>query len=194
MTPPLAPERHGTAHPAGACQQPVLIRGRIDRIHGNTGELLHRYTTATEPGGVLPVACKTRRASRCLPCAQTYHYDTYQLIRAGLSGGKGIPATVADHPAIFLTLTAPSFGAVHTRHERHGQLAACRPGATARPARTVGPGPVRTVTTVMTRDSGSRSAPTATTTPGRSCSTPSLPSCGDGSPSPCAAPWPAWPG
>ncbi len=66
--------------------QPVLIRGRVDHIDGTTGELLHRYTTVHEPGGVLPVACKTRRATRCPPCAEVYRADTYQLIRAGVPG------------------------------------------------------------------------------------------------------------
>ena len=36
--------------------------------------------------------------SQCPPCAEAYRADTYQLIRAGLTGGKGIPATVATHP------------------------------------------------------------------------------------------------
>ena len=49
---------------AGGCIQPVLVRGRVDHIDGATGELLHRYTSVHEPGGVLPIACKTRRASR----------------------------------------------------------------------------------------------------------------------------------
>ena len=31
------------------------------------------------------------------------------------AGGKGIPATVAAHPAVFATFTAPSFGPVHAR-------------------------------------------------------------------------------
>ena len=92
-----------------------------------TGELIHRYTTVHEPGGVLPVACKTRRASRCAPCAEVYRADTYQLIRAGLTGGKGVPATVADHPCVFVTLTAPSFGPVHARREKGGRVLACRP-------------------------------------------------------------------
>jgi hypothetical protein len=117
-------------HYAGGCTQPVLIRGRVDHIDGATGELLHRYTTIHEPGGVLPVACKTRRASRCLPCSETYRADTYQLIRAGLTGGKGIPAAVATHPAVFLTLTAPSFGLVHARRENNGRVLACRPRRT----------------------------------------------------------------
>jgi hypothetical protein len=76
---------------------------------------------------VLPVACKTRRASRCPPCAEVYSADTYQLIRAGLSGGKGVPDSVATHPCMFTTLTAPSFGPVHLSREKDGQLQRCRP-------------------------------------------------------------------
>ena len=88
---PTDPTPAGTVRHPGGCLQPVLLRGRVDHIDGATGELLHRYTTVCEPGGVLPIACKTRRASRCPPCAETYRADTYQLIRAGLTGGKGIP-------------------------------------------------------------------------------------------------------
>jgi len=117
----------GTTRHPGGCLQPVLLRGRVDHIDGATGELLHRYTTVHEPGGVLPIACKTRRASQCPPCAEVYRADTYQLIRAGLSGGKGIPETVATHPCVFTTLTAPSFGPVHVHREKDGQLLRCRP-------------------------------------------------------------------
>jgi replication initiator protein RepSA len=117
----------GRARYPGGCLQPVLLRGRADYIDGGTGELLHRYTTVHEPSGVMPIPCKTRRASACLPCAEVYRADTYQLIRAGLSGGKGIPATVADHPCVFLTLTAPSFGPVHSRREKDGRPLRCRP-------------------------------------------------------------------
>jgi hypothetical protein len=122
---PIVPA--GTTRYPGGCLQPVLLRGRADYIDGGTGELIHRYTSVHEPGGVLPIACKTRRASRCLPCAETYRADTYQLIRAGLSGGKGVPATVADHPCVFATLTAPSFGPVHSRREKDGRVLRCRP-------------------------------------------------------------------
>jgi hypothetical protein len=115
-----------TRHPGG-CLQPVLLRGRVDHIDGRTGELLHRYTTVHEPGGVLPIACKTRRASRCPPCAEVYRADTYQLIHAGLSGGKGIPEAVATHPCVFTTLTAPSFGPVHVHREKDGRILRCRP-------------------------------------------------------------------
>ena len=123
MPTPLA----GAIRHTGGCLQPVLLRGRADYIEGGTGELIHRYTTVHEPGGVLPVACKTRRASRCPPCAEVYRADTYQLIHAGLTGGKGIPATVADHPSVFVTLTAPSFGPVHARREKDGRVLTCRP-------------------------------------------------------------------
>jgi len=40
----------------------------------------------------------------------------WQLVYAGLAGGrKGVPAQVAEHPQVFASLTAPSFGAVHSR-------------------------------------------------------------------------------
>jgi Replication initiator protein, pSAM2 len=124
---PTDPSPAGTTRHPGGCLQPVLLRGRVDHIDGATGELLHRYTTVHEPGGVLPIACKTRRASQCPPCAEVYRADTYQLIRAGLSGGKGIPETVATHPCVFATLTAPSFGPVHVHREKDGKLLRCRP-------------------------------------------------------------------
>ncbi|MQA87721.1 MAG: replication initiation protein [Streptosporangiales bacterium] len=111
----------------GGCSQPVHLRGRADYYDRATGRLLHRYTTNTEPGGVLRVACKTRRASRCPACAETYRADTFQLIRAGLAGGKGVPETVAGHPCLFVTLTAPSFGPVHTRREHAGRELPCHP-------------------------------------------------------------------
>ena len=47
--------------------------------------------------------------------AETYRRDAYHLIRAGLTGGKGITPAVATHPVVFATFTAPSFGPVHTR-------------------------------------------------------------------------------
>jgi len=127
MTPAGHPGPRTRDRHVGGCMQPVLLRGHVDHIHGATGELLHRYTTVHEPGGVLPVACKTRRASRCLPCAETYRADTYQLIRAGLSGGKGVPQTVAAHPCVFTTLTAPSFGPGHAHREKNARVLACRP-------------------------------------------------------------------
>jgi hypothetical protein len=127
--------------PELTCSQPVQLRGRVDYLDHTTGELLHRYSTGGEPGGVLHVPCKTRRASRCPSCAETYRVDTYHLIRAGLTGGKGVPPTVTAHPALFVTLTAPSFGPVHTRKEKNGHALPCRPrrdGGTCPHGRPVG--------------------------------------------------------
>ncbi|GIH78330.1 replication initiator [Planobispora longispora] len=112
-------------HRTKGCRQPIHLRGRIDHIDRATGELLHRYSTRHEPDGILHLPCKTRRASRCPACAETYRADTYQLIRAGLAGGKGVPATVTAHPCLFVTLTAPSFGIVHTRQEKDGKVLPC---------------------------------------------------------------------
>ncbi|MGI5165594.1 replication initiator [Spirillospora sp. CA-253888] len=111
----------------GGCLQPIRLRGHVDHIDAATGDLLHRYSTDAEPGGTLRVACKTRRASRCPACAEIYRADTYQLVRAGLVGGKGVPEHVTAHPAAFVTLTAPSFGPVHTRRDKNGAVMPCRP-------------------------------------------------------------------
>ena len=72
-------------------------------------------TPTSLPDGAIYKACGNRRASVCPSCARTYQRDAYQLLRAGLVGGKGVPDTVARHPAVFATFTAPSFGTVHTR-------------------------------------------------------------------------------
>ena len=80
------------------------------------------------PDGVVYKPCGDRRASVCPPCAERYRQDTWQVIAAGLRGGKGVPAEVAGHPAVFLTLTAPSFGLVHSRRTtRTGRVLPCRP-------------------------------------------------------------------
>jgi uncharacterized Zn-finger protein len=77
---------------------------------------------------VIYKACGDRRASVCPPCSERYRADTWQLIAAGLRGGKGVPAEVAGHPAVFLTLTAPSFGLVHSRRTAStGRVLPCRP-------------------------------------------------------------------
>ncbi|MFE7546686.1 replication initiator protein RepSA [Streptomyces gardneri] len=104
-------------HRTGGCSHPVHLTGWTLTRDKSTGETLHRYSTDSEPGARLRIACGNRRASRCPACAWTYAGDTYHLIRAGLAGdnARNIPATVREHPRVFLTLTAPSFGPVHNR-------------------------------------------------------------------------------
>ncbi|WP_418961430.1 replication initiator protein RepSA [Streptomyces tritici] len=101
----------------GGCAAPIRLAGGTKLLDPSTRTVLHAYSTEGEPGGVLRVACGNRRASRCPSCAWTYAGDTYHLIRAGLVGDpdKGTPHTIRDHPRVFATLTAPSFGAVHNR-------------------------------------------------------------------------------
>ncbi|WP_169953726.1 replication initiator [Microbispora sp. H11081] len=111
----------------GGCRQPIHLRGKVEHYDRATGQLLHRYSTHLEPDGLLRVPCKTRRAARCPSCAETYRADTYHLVRAGLVGGKGVPETVASHPCLFVTLTAPSFGEVHSRREKDSKILPCHP-------------------------------------------------------------------
>jgi hypothetical protein len=114
----------------GGCADPIHLYGQSTMLDAHTGEVLHRYNTEDEPRGRLLVACRNRRASRCPSCAELYRADTYQLIRAGLAGGKNVSATVAGHPRVFATLTAPSFGPVHHRVVNpDGTIQRCHPGA-----------------------------------------------------------------
>lgn len=112
----------------GYCARPIQLTGHGERVDAATGEILGGYTTDVEPDGVLLTACGNRRAAVCPPCSATYRADTWQLVAAGLRGGKGIPGSVAEHPAIFATLTAPSFGRVHSTRKRRGRARACTPG------------------------------------------------------------------
>ncbi|BAJ29920.1 MULTISPECIES: replication initiator [Kitasatospora] len=119
---------HAVQRLAG-CTQPVQLTGRTTTLDATTHEVLRHYTTDTEPLGRLLVACGNRRASRCPACSRTYAADTYHLIRAGLSGGKGTPEQVRTHPRVFATLTAPTFGPVHNRPTtRTGKPFPCRCG------------------------------------------------------------------
>jgi hypothetical protein len=114
----------------GGCADPIHLTGASSIIDAASGEILHGYSTASEPSQRLLVACRNRRASRCPSCAGTYRADTYHLIRSGLAGGKTVPDTVAGHPRVFATFTAPSFGPVHHRVvNSDGTVKHCHPDA-----------------------------------------------------------------
>ena len=112
----------------GYCRWPVRLRGQVAAVDHATGEVRTVYSTAGEPDETLLKCCGNRREAVCPSCARTYRGDAFQLVAAGLRGGKGVPETVAEHPTIFLTLTAPSFGLVHSRRlSADGKPRRCRP-------------------------------------------------------------------
>lgn len=118
------------AHAARArgCTRPVRLAGEVVTVDPATGAVLDRFSTDDVPDRVLYKPCGTRRVSVCPSCAETYRWDTYQLIAAGLRGGKGVPDSIVRHPAVFSTFTAPSFGPVHTRIVTpSGTVRPCRP-------------------------------------------------------------------
>ena len=110
------------------CSHPIQLRSRTDMIDLGTGELAPLYGQAS-------VACGNRREVVCPSCSATYKRDARQLVRAGLAGGKGIPETIAGHPCVFATLTAPSFGPVHSRRMRGKTVLPCRPRRDAKARR-----------------------------------------------------------
>ncbi|WP_406051536.1 replication initiator [Kribbella sp. NBC_00889] len=117
---------------AGGCIRPIQLRGESHIVSDRTGRIISTRHTDDMPDGVIYKACGNRRAAVCPSCAETYRGDTYQLVLAGLAGGKGIPESVVQHPSAFVTFTAPTFGPVHgtrTIRGRDGALRnrACRP-------------------------------------------------------------------
>lgn len=107
------------------CLHPVRLSGAYRVTNRSTGALLHDHS------GHILVPCGTRRAAVCPPCAERYSNDAFHLVRAGLSGDdtKNVPADVAQAPRVFATLTAPSFGAVHTRRlSNRGRVIPCACG------------------------------------------------------------------
>jgi hypothetical protein len=125
----------------GYCAHPVRLRGRVDHADPHTGEARTVYSTDREPDATLLKACGNRRASVCPSCSATYQADSFQLLAAGLRGGKGVPETVSAHPRLFVTFTAPSFGRVHSRKAQGLLVFPCHPyrqGATCPHGRRLG--------------------------------------------------------
>ncbi|MFJ5541776.1 MULTISPECIES: replication initiator [unclassified Micromonospora] len=105
---------------AAGCTRPIRLAGSLYTVEPGTGRILDQRHTDAMPDAAIYKACGNRRATVCPTCAQTYQRDAFQLLRAGLVGGKGVPESVASHPAVFATFTAPSFGTVHARKvKRH---------------------------------------------------------------------------
>jgi hypothetical protein len=98
---------------ARGCARPVRLVGATSLVDHDTGEIRPVYSSTSELDSITYVRCGNRRAAVCPSCSREYKGDAWHLLMCGLAGGKGIPASVADHPCTFATLTAPSFGPVH---------------------------------------------------------------------------------
>jgi hypothetical protein len=112
----------------GFCACPVRLHGRSVTINPATGETLGAFSSDDAPLGVLHVRCGNRRAEVCPSCSRMYARDTFAMVKAGVAGGKTVPESVAANPLLFVTLTAPSFGAVHTARNPAGS---CQPRSSA---------------------------------------------------------------
>ena len=97
----------------GACEHPIWLRGQTLVRAIESGLIVQRYSSDGAPLKAVPIRCMNRRASRCGPCSRLYKDDAFWLAMCGVVGGKGVPAAVREHPMVFVTVTAPSFGAVH---------------------------------------------------------------------------------
>ncbi|MGW9480557.1 replication initiator [Saccharomonospora azurea] len=103
------------------CARPIRLLGTHQLCDASTGVVVHHY------GGSIFAPCGNRRETVCPACSDRYAADAFHLIRAGLCGGdKGVPEAVTEHPRVFVTLTAPSFGRVHTRRvSKRGRVMPC---------------------------------------------------------------------
>jgi hypothetical protein len=118
---------------AQGCARPVRLRGASRYADPATGEVMREFASEGEPDGVVLKPCGNRRAYVCGACSEVYRGDAWQLVVAGLRGGKGVPETVVEHPMVFATFTAPSFGPVHTVREAGAKRLACRPRGRGEP-------------------------------------------------------------
>jgi hypothetical protein len=103
---------------AGRCSYPVRLRST--QVNSLTGEFTSR---------IIKVACKDRREIVCAACSRTYGTDAWIVAATGLNGGKGVSPDVVECPRLFVTMTAPGFGAVHTIRSSGGCV---RPASASR--------------------------------------------------------------
>jgi hypothetical protein len=116
-------EAEQVRHHVGQCTRPVQLAGRRPLVEASTGRIVDQCDT----GHPIGVRCRNRRRAVCPACSALYRLDAFHVFAAGLRGGKDTPAQVADHPRLFVTLTAPSFGLVHLGAGRDGSVRRCHP-------------------------------------------------------------------
>ncbi|THJ75041.1 replication initiator [Candidatus Frankia alpina] len=109
----------------GGCTRPIRLTGHVDQVDKLTGEIRRAVDSAGLPDGTILVPCGNRRATVCPSCSYLYKSDAWQIVHAGMVGGGDVPVSIAAHPGLFVTVTAPSFGAVHSRRANHGPAQVC---------------------------------------------------------------------
>ncbi|WP_239394735.1 replication initiator [Frankia sp. CiP3] len=107
------------------CAHPIRLTGHIRQVDRATGEIRTVFDSAGLPDGTILLPCGNRRATVCPSCSYLYAGDAWQIVHAGVSGGFDVPDTVTQHPGLFVTVTAPSFGPVHSRRANHGPAQVC---------------------------------------------------------------------
>ena len=84
-------------------------------------------TPARSPAG----CCSPRAATAARPSARPARPSTSGTPASSFAPGswaaKSVPESIAEHPCVFATLTAPSFGPVHARRMRGKTVLPCRP-------------------------------------------------------------------
>ena len=77
---------------AAGCTQPIRLAGTINHVDADTGRILDQpHTGRHARRGPLQGVRQPPRVASARPAAKTYQRDAYQLVRAGLVGGKGVP-------------------------------------------------------------------------------------------------------
>jgi len=113
----------------GYCAHPVRLRGRVEHADAETGEVRTVYSTEREPDAGRHLAQGVRQPAGVGVSLVLSDLPGRQLPAAGrrLRGGKGVPETVAAHPRLFVTFTAPSFGRIHSRRAQGRLVYPCHP-------------------------------------------------------------------
>ncbi|MCB1298831.1 MAG: hypothetical protein KDB08_07610 [Microthrixaceae bacterium] len=97
--------------------------GRV-RSSGYCAHPIHLTRTLAGQTTTFYARCENRRETVCPACSDLYALDTWHIVTGGLT-----PERLTNATAVFVTLTAPSFGTVHAHHAVD-PTRPCRPAVT----------------------------------------------------------------
>lgn len=95
--------------------------GRV-RSSGYCAHPIHLIRTTPTGTTTVYARCENRRETVCPACSDLYALDTWHIVTGGLT-----PDATANAVTVFITLTAPSFGPVHTHHAKATPCGAIAP-------------------------------------------------------------------